>query len=245
VLFRSINTVEALLRWQQPGGNLISAAEFIRAAEETGLIDTIGEWMLQVAITQLKQWQEAGNRIKLAVNLSHRQLAQGDPAQSILRLLKETGIDPRLLQIEISESSLREGTPGVRSSLQQLKDVGVQIAVDDFSTPSGLSSLGGFPIHSIKIDRQYIQKISDPENAAVVSAILREAQNLGLNVVAEGVETELELDFLRSKLCPLAQGYLLGRPEPAAALTRLLLEGQSIPSTNPPRRRRPAKEKTP
>ena len=240
-----INTVEALLRWQQPGGDLISAAEFIRAAEETGLIDTIGEWMLQVAITQLKQWQDAGNQIKLAVNLSHRQLVQGDPAESILRLLKKTGMDPQLLQIEVSESSLREGAQGVLSSLKKLKDVGVQIALDGFSNQSALSSLGGYPVHSIKIDRQCIQNISDPENAAVVSAILREAENLGLNVVAEGVETEQELDFLRSKLCPLAQGYLLGRPAPAAALTQLLLEGQNTSSPKPPRRRRPAKEKTP
>ncbi len=120
----------------------------------------------------------------------------------------------------------------------------MQIAVDDFSSQSAFSTLGDYPIHSIKIDRVCIEKISDPENAAVVSAILREAHSLGLNVVAEGVETEEELDFLRSKFCPFAQGYLLGRPATAEAVTKLLQEGQCVPSRKSPRRRRLLKEKS-
>lgn len=240
-----INTVEALLRWQRPEGDIVSAAEFIHAAEETGLIDTLGNWMLKVAITQLKQWQDAGNHIKLAVNLSHRQLTQGDSAQSILQLLEKTGMDPQLLQIEVAESSLREGAQEALPNLQKLKDLGVQIAVDDFSSQSTFSALGGYPVQGIKIDRSCIEKISEPETAAVVSAILREAHQLGLNVVAEGVETEQELDFLRSKLCPQAQGYLLGRPAPADALTRLLQEGRCGPSPKLPKRRRLSQEKIP
>jgi EAL domain-containing protein (putative c-di-GMP-specific phosphodiesterase class I) len=239
-----VNTVEALLRWRRPEGDIASAGDFIREAEETGLIDAIGDWMLEVAVKQLKQWQDTGNQINLAVNLSHRQLMQGDPAESILRLLERTHISPQMLQIEVPESTLRERAQGIQLSLQKLKDAGVQIAVDNLFSQSAISTLGGYPIHSIKIDRQRIEKIGDPKNDTVISAIIQEAHELGLDVVAEGVETKEELDFLSSKLCPQAQGYLLGRPAPADALTKLLQEEKDTPASKPPVRRRVTKEKT-
>jgi EAL domain-containing protein (putative c-di-GMP-specific phosphodiesterase class I) len=239
-----IAAVEALLRWRRSEGEIASAAEFIRAAEETGWIQPLGEWMLKVALTQLKEWQQAGKRVNLAVNLSERQLVQGDTAQSILHLLEGMGMDPQLLQIEVPASSFQDNAPAVLASLRKLSDRGVQIAVDDFTGQSALDRLGSYPIQSIKIDRSSIVKINIPENASRISAIIREAHKAGLNVVAEGVETEEELNFLRTTLCPQAQGYLLGRPVPAEALTNLLLDELPQPCPKAPRRRRATKEKS-
>jgi EAL domain-containing protein (putative c-di-GMP-specific phosphodiesterase class I) len=239
-----INTIEALLRWRRPEGDIASAGDFIREAEATGMIDTIGDWMLEVAIGQLKQWQDAGNQVKLAINLSQRQLVQGDPAGSILRLLEKTSIDPQMLQIEVPETTLQARSEDVRNSLQKLRDAGVQIAVDNLFSPATISALGGYSVRSIKIDRQRICKIGDPKNDTVVSSIISEAHELGLDVVAEGVETKEELDFLNSRLCSQAQGYLLGRPVPAETLTQLLQEGKKVPTATPAKRRRVTKEKT-
>jgi len=216
-----ITAVEALLRWQHPDRGLVSATDFISTAERSGLIDRIGEWMLQAACAQFEQWQKAGIQVKLAVNLSERQLEKA-PADIILRVLEKTGVDPRALQIEIPEASLVANAPAVLPNLQKLSELGLQLSLDDFSGNSPLSSLAQFRISSVKIDRRVVGRISDPQNALVVSDMISAVQNLGLSVVAEGVETEDQLAFLQDKLCTLAQGYLLGRPVPAEEVTRLL-----------------------
>lgn len=219
-----ITSVEALLRWQHPERGLISAGEFISIAEKTGLIDRMGEWMLQVACNQFEVWQRAGMQIKLAINLSEYQL-QRDPAEIISRVLQKTGVDPKTLQIEISEANIIRNVSSVLPALLKLKNLGLQLSVDNIGGQSSLSSLEKFPINSIKIDRLVIENIGNPESADSVGAIIDEGINQGLNVVAEGVETEEQLEFLRLHLCTLAQGYLLGRPASAGEVTLLLEKG--------------------
>ena len=232
-----ITTVEALLRWQHPQRGLISAGEFISVAERTGLIDRIGEWMLQVACTQFEVWQRAGMNIKLAVNLSQYQLER-DPAEIISRVLQKTGVDPNALQIEVSEANMTRNASAVLPGLQKLKNLGIQLSVDNMGSQSSLSSLDQFPINSVKIDRLVIENINNPVNALTVGAMIDEGINRGLNMVAEGVETEEQLEFLRSHLCTLAQGYLLGRPAPAGEVT-LLLEKGLTPEKPKPAKRKP------
>jgi signal peptidase I len=236
-----ISAVEALLRWQHPQRGLVPATEFIFAAEKTGLIDRLGEWMLQVACARFAQWQKAGIRVRLAVNLSERQLVN-EPADFISRVLESTGMDPHTLQIEIPESSLMGNIPNVLQNLQKLSRLGIQISVDGFAGQSPLSSLEQFQVNSVKIDRRVVGRIGDPENAFSVSNMISDVRSLGLNVVAEGVETQEQLEFLRSNLCTLAQGYFLGRPVPADEVT-LLLEQDKSPDYAKPSRRRPRSEK--
>jgi EAL domain-containing protein (putative c-di-GMP-specific phosphodiesterase class I) len=236
-----ITTVEALLRWKHPERGLISAAEFISVADSTGLIDKIGDWMLESACTQAKNWQRAGLQITLAINLSEYQLER-DPAESISRVLRKTGVDPRTLQIEISEANIMKNITTVLPSLQKLTDLGIQLAVDNIAGQSSLSALEPFPINSIKIDRLVIEKICNAEDANAVGAMITEGISLGMNVVAEGVETEEQLEFLRSHQCNLAQGYLLGRPAPADEVTLLLEKGRNPGRPRPARRRSRSKE---
>jgi EAL domain-containing protein (putative c-di-GMP-specific phosphodiesterase class I) len=229
------------LRWQHPERGLISAAEFISIAERSGLIDKIGEWMLQVACTQFKIWQTNGMQIKLAINLSEYQMER-DPAEMIARVLQKTGVDPRSIQIEISEANIVNNVSTVLPGLQKLTDLGIQLSVDNIAGKTSLSALEQFPINGIKIDRLVIEKISNPENATAISAMITEGINQGWNVVAEGVETEEQLEFLRSHLCTLAQGYLLGRPAPADVVTLILEKNRKPDSLKPKKRRTSTKE---
>ena len=232
-----ISTVEALLRWQHPQRGLVPASEFISLAEKTGLIDRIGEWMLLVACKQFQVWQKAGLQIRLAINLSEYQLER-DPAEIISRVLQKTGVDPRTLQIEVSESSIMNNDPKVLPGLQKLSKLGIQISVDNFAGQSPLSSLEQYQATSVKIDRHIVGRINEPQHAVTISGMISSALDLGLNVVAEGVETEEQLAFLRSHQCTSAQGYLLGRPVPADEVTPLL-EQTRIPEYHKSARRRP------
>ncbi len=208
---------EALLRWQSPELGAVSPEEFIPLAERSGLILPIGDWVLREACRQMRAWQDAGLAAgTMAVNLSARQLRQMDLAQKVGRILRETGLAPADLELEITESSLMDNLATAATVLSGLEHLGIRIAVDDFGT--GYSSLGylkSFPLHCLKIDRSFIRDIpGDDNDTAIVRTIIALADTLGLTVVAEGVETEAQLAYLRANRCDQAQGYLFSRPLP-------------------------------
>jgi len=207
--------VEALIRWNHPENGFISPAEFIPLAEETGLIVPIGEWVLYTACLQNKAWQDAGyTPMRMSVNLSARQFRQTDIDVLVDRVLKETGLDPKYLDLEITENMSMFDVDMTTETLQKLKRLGVNISIDDFGTGySSLNYLKRFPIDSLKIDQSFVHDIhSDTDDAAIVKAILAMAHSLDLKVVAEGVETERQLSFLKEQKCDQAQGYYFNRP---------------------------------
>lgn len=209
---------EALLRWQSPELGAVSPDEFIPLAERSGLILAIGDWVLREACRQMRAWQDAGLAAgTMAVNLSARQLRQTDLAQRISRILRETGLAASDLELEITESSLMDNLASAATVLADLEHLGLRIAVDDFGTGySSLSYLKTFPLHCLKIDRSFIRDIPDDDNdTAIVRTIIALADTLGLTVIAEGVETEAQLAYLRANRCDQAQGYLFSRPLPA------------------------------
>jgi diguanylate cyclase (GGDEF)-like protein/PAS domain S-box-containing protein len=223
--------VEALLRWHRPDLGVVSPARFVPVLEENGLIVPVGEWVLRTACRQARAWQENGaGSLRMAVNLSARQFGREDLVGTVARVLEETGLDPRCLELEITESLLMEDIEASSRALDELKRAvnGVRISIDDFGTGhSSLSYLKSFPIDLLKIDRSFVRDLAtDPDDAAITTAIIGLAHNLRLEVIAEGVETEEQLSFLRNKRCDEAQGYYFGQPLPAGDLARLL--GQSL-----------------
>jgi diguanylate cyclase (GGDEF)-like protein len=213
-----ISGAEALLRWPQSDQRLMPPTEFIPIAEDTGLIIPLGEWVLLEACSQAQAWQSRHPGLRIAVNLSARQFRQKDLIGMIERVLGETGLAPSLLELELTESMLMHHAEETVVILNRLDEMGVHLAIDDFGTGySSLSYLKRFPIHSLKIDRSFVRDISsDPDDAAIVTAIVAMAGSLGLSVTAEGVETEEQASFLRSLACHQAQGYHFGRPVSAA-----------------------------
>lgn len=224
--------MEALIRWQHPEKGMVSPAEFIPVAEETGLIMPIGEWVLRTACAQAKAWQDQGlPDLVIAVNLSSRQFKQGDLSRLVRGILEETGLDPQHLELEITESLLIDGADTViLSILQELKRMGVTLAVDDFGTGySSLSYLKRFPIDKLKIDQSFVRGItSDPDDASLVKAIIAIARSLRLTVIAEGVETEGHLNYLRRHDCDHMQGYYFSRPLPAGEFAALVGSGKAL-----------------
>jgi len=217
--------VEALVRWQQPGKELIPPAQFIPLAEETGLIVPIGEWVLRTACLQNKSWQDQGlPRLRTAVNLSARQFAHENLVQDVARVLSETGLAPAALEFEITESMVMSNPERAVRLLDQFKNMGIHLSIDDFGTGySSLSYLKRFPINSVKIDRSFIRDLpGDADDAAITEAIIAMAHSLRLRVIAEGVETEEQLRFLRAHGCDEMQGYHFSRPLPEGELLRLL-----------------------
>lgn len=218
---------EALLRWMGPDGSSVSPVEFIPIAEETGLIVPIGEWVLRTASAQAKAWREDGLRpIRLAVNVSVHQLKRSNFVELVASTLQNSGISPANLELEITESAIIEDDDATLAVLTELSDMGVGLALDDFGTGySSLSRLATFPIHRLKIDRSFISKlVVDRDSVTLVEAILAMARGLGLQVVAEGVETEEQLQFLRERGCDELQGYLFSPPVPAEEFRRFLEE---------------------
>jgi len=222
-----VTGVEALLRWRHPEDGLIPPDRFIPIAEETGLIVGIGDWVLQAACRQLKAWLDQGlPPLRMAVNLSTRQLKEKDFPSRVAAILQETGLPAVLLELEITESGVMERPEEAITTLQALNDMGVTLAIDDFGTGySSLSYLKLFPIDRLKIDRSFVRDIErDPDDAAIARGTIALAHSLGLEVVAEGVETSAQLDMLAADGCDEVQGYFFSRPLPLAAATAFLAQ---------------------
>ena len=219
--------VEALLRWQNPDKGMISPAQFIPVAEETGLIVPIGEWVLRTACLQAKAWQEQGlPPMRMAVNLSARQFKDPRFAQRVMEILNETGLDPQYLELEITESILVDGLDSVNAILLDFKRAGIMISLDDFGTGySSLSYLKRFPIDKLKIDQSFVREVlTDADDASLVRAVIAMARALRLRVIAEGVETQGHLDFLRADGCDEIQGYHIARPMPAELVSDFVVQ---------------------
>ncbi|MCT7949570.1 EAL domain-containing protein [Ancylothrix sp. C2] len=216
---------EALLRWYHPERGLISPAKFIPIAEQTGIIEVIGEWVLKTACRQLKQWHENNFKfLRVGVNLSGRQFTQPNLCERIAAILEESGIHPKYLDLELTESSLVQNAELATRRLQAIKSIGVKISIDDFGTGySSLSYLQKFPFDILKIDQCFINNISDnPKNTAITTALILMAHQMNLKVIAEGVETPGQLDFLCRHNCDEMQGYLFGKPVSASEFQQLL-----------------------
>jgi EAL domain-containing protein (putative c-di-GMP-specific phosphodiesterase class I) len=223
---------EALVRWHHPERGLVSPDKFIPIAEETGLIIPLGEWVLQTACKQTKIWQTAGfSSLRIAVNLSSRQFTQIDLRTQLVQILMETGLDPKSIELELTESMLVQNTEVAIRRLNALKALGVQIAIDDFGTGySSLSYLQQFPFDILKIDRCFVRNITEnSNNAAITKAIIEMAKSLNLKLIAEGVETEAELSFVCEHQCDGMQGYLFSRPVPAQEFQQLLTTEKRLP----------------
>ncbi len=221
----AITGVEALARWQHPVRGLVNPAEFIPIAEEVGLIIPLGEWVLRTACQQASHWHRSGMAgMSISVNLSQRQLEQEDFAGRVAQILVETGCDPKLLELEITESSLMNNPDQAIAKLLDLHKMGIKLAMDDFGTGySSLSYLKRLPLDRLKIDCSFVAGIpDDSHDMAIVEATIVLARQLGLGVVAEGVETEAQREFLAARGCDDIQGYLISKPVPAASLEKLL-----------------------
>lgn len=213
--------VEALLRWQQPEWGVVLPSDFIPLAEESGLIVPIGEWVLRNACAQAKQWMDEGEKaLRVAVNISIRQFRQSEFTAQISNILDDIGLPPSMLELEITESMLMHDINAAITTLRQLKDLGVHLSIDDFGTGySSLNYLKRLPIDMLKIDQSFVRDLaSDPNDAAIVSAITAMAHSLNLKVLAEGVESWEQLEFLRDRNCHMAQGYFFSKPVPAVDL---------------------------
>ena len=223
--------VEALLRWQSPELGLVPPARFIPLAEETGLIVPLGEWVLKTVCAQAMAWRRSGlSPLVVAVNLSPRQFWQQGLPATVARVLAETGLEPRWLELEIIESLVMHDMESARATLQQLKELGVQLSMDDFGTGySSLSYLKRFPFDKIKIDQSFVHDITgDPDSAAIARAIIAMGHSLNLRVIAEGVETEGQLGYLRFHGCDEMQGYFFSRPAPPEDIARMLHDHRAL-----------------
>lgn len=223
--------MEALARWIHPDFGMVPPMEFIPLAEETGFIVQLGELVLRKACRQNKQWQDEGHRpIKIAVNLSAKQFLQQNLVTVIQEILRETGLEPKYLELEITESLLMNDTDAAIEALQKLKDMGLQISIDDFGTGySSLSRLKKLPIHTLKIDRSFICDIpADSDGSSIATAIINMAHSLKLKAIAEGVETTEQMNFLRTLKCDEMQGFVFSRPLPAEDATELLKQAKRM-----------------
>jgi diguanylate cyclase (GGDEF)-like protein/PAS domain S-box-containing protein len=219
--------MEALIRWEHPELGMISPGFFIPLAEESGLIISIGEWILRAACRETRRWQvRHGLALRIGVNLSPLQLRQPGFVQLVKGVLEETGLDPHMLDLEVTESISMKSTPGLLETLHGLRDLGCSVSIDDFGTgQSSLDYIKRFPADRIKIDQAFVRNIGvDPDDEAIVRATISMAHNLNREVVAEGVEEEEHREFLRAEGCEVLQGFLFCRPLPAASFENMLQE---------------------
>lgn len=223
--------VEALLRWQHPQRGLISPARFIPLLEECGLMPAVGTWVLRTACRQAKLWQQQGiEPLRMAVNLSAQQFRRAGLVETVKRALREADLAAEYLELELTESLILENAEQTIQTMHELKRLGISLSLDDFGTGySSLSYLRRYPVDRIKIDQSFIREMTEHANsAALVRSILAMAYNLGLNTIAEGVETEGQFGYLRKQLCQEMQGYLFSRPLPADDMTQLLRDGRKL-----------------
>ncbi|MEW5745068.1 MAG: EAL domain-containing protein [Nitrospirota bacterium] len=226
---RQVVCAEALVRWRHPEKGLLDPEHFIPLAEETGFISAIDEWVLRTACAQVREWQETGlPPLCVTVNLSAKQFQKADLVERVTRILEETGLDPVHLDLEITESVAMKNLEHTVPTMTRLSAMGVGIAIDDFGTGySSLNYLKKLPIHKLKIDRSFVRDIAaDSDDRTIVKAVTALAHNMKLRVIAEGVETEEQLEFLKSVGCQEMQGYLFSRPLPAKELGELIAEGR-------------------
>jgi EAL domain-containing protein (putative c-di-GMP-specific phosphodiesterase class I) len=220
--------MEALVRWQHPEFGVLPPARFIHLAEDTGLILKVADLVMSNACAQARSWQENGcGNLRMAVNISARQFQDQNFQEKIVRILGETSLDPRSLELEITETSIMENADSAVKALSAIRELGVRIAIDDFGTGySSLSYLKRLPIDTVKLDQSFVKgATSDPSDAALVMAIITLAHNLRLRVIAEGVETEEQREFLWLLRCDEVQGYLFGKPASPDAFESMLHSG--------------------
>jgi EAL domain-containing protein (putative c-di-GMP-specific phosphodiesterase class I) len=222
-----ITGMEALIRWQRPGKGLVFPSDFIHEVETTGMIVVIGDWVLETACAQQKKWQEAGIAPALmAVNVSATQFYQRNMIGKVVDILHRTGLDPKALELELTENVVFKEDGMAFTTLIDLKKLGINISIDDFGTGySSLSMLKKFPADKLKIVGSFVRSISiNPVDSAIAKLIIDLSRVLSINVVAEGIETEEQLAFLCTAGCNAVQGYLFCRPVDATEATRLLTE---------------------
>ncbi|MEO0770093.1 MAG: EAL domain-containing protein, partial [Cyanobacteria bacterium J06649_4] len=227
--------MEALIRWRHPILGLIPPSKFIPIAEETGLIEPIGQWVLKAACAQYVAWQKRGfPLLRLAVNLSAQQFLRTSLVRSVIETLKATNFDPCHLELEVTESAAMHDVSFAISVLKKLSLAGIQIAMDDFGTGySSLSVLKHFPLDTIKIDRSFVQDLVDsPSDAAIASTIIALAKGLDFKVLAEGIETAAQMNVLNDMGCDYAQGYWFSRPLTVQQMDQLLAEGTFAQTAN-------------
>ncbi len=215
---------EALVRWQHPELGLIPPGKFIPLAERSGLVIPMGDWVLNEACRQARIWHDKGHALMMAVNLSALQFKRGNLLETVTHALKRSGLPAELLELELTESILLQDVDVAIKTLRSLKDMGVKLSIDDFGTGySSLSYLKRLAVNKLKIDQSFVRDLAaDPDSAAIVRAIIQLGHTLQLTVIAEGVETDAQLTFLRNYGCDEAQGYLYSRPIPATEFVKLL-----------------------
>jgi diguanylate cyclase (GGDEF)-like protein/PAS domain S-box-containing protein len=225
--------MEALVRWQHPSLGLLYPNEFVPLAEESGLIISLGDWVLRTACAQNKAWQDAGLApLRLSVNFSARQFQQPTFITDVAHILQETNLDPRWLELELTESSIMKDPEAAIEKLHELKMMGIKVAVDDFGTGySSLNYLKRFPIDTLKIDKTFVSDVcKDPHDTAIVRAIINLGHALDLTVIAEGVETKEQLQYLSALECDVVQGFLFSKALPATVFEELLIEQRRVTS---------------
>jgi predicted signal transduction protein with EAL and GGDEF domain len=226
--------VEALLRWMNPTRGLLTPYHFIAGLEEFGLINEVGEWVLQTACEQVRRWHAMDlEPMRIGVNVSAQQFEDPMLIDKIRSALKETKLPPEFLEIELTESCLMSDPGEAGALLRELREVGVRIAIDDFGTGySSLTYLHDFPLNALKIDKNFVQSVeSNDRGGPIANMIVGLGKNLGLDVIGEGVETEGQLEYLRNQGCDIAQGYLYARPEAPAELLKWLFAHQRVSET--------------